>query len=60
VSDYPSVKIVSKPGTPVPRGRQRRSSGPNESSYALIVAILSLATTAIAFYDLYLLATNAG
>jgi hypothetical protein len=60
MSDHRSVRVVSKPVTPVPRARQRRSMGPNEQSYALIVGVLSLATTAIAFYDLYLLATNAG
>jgi hypothetical protein len=60
VSDYRSVRVVSKPIAPTPRGRQRQSRGPNDQSYALIVSLLSLATTGIAFYDLYLLATNAG
>jgi hypothetical protein len=60
MTDHRSVRVVSKPTNPVPRARQSQSSGPSQQSYALIVGVLSLATTAIAFYDLYLLATNAG
>ena len=60
MSDYRAVRIVSTQATAPPRAPHPPVQRPSEHSYALIVALLTLVTTAVAFYDLYLLATSQG
>ena len=58
MSDYPSVRVTSSQATALPRAPRRKAGTQGEHSYALVVAFLTLASTAIAFFDLYLLATS--
>ena len=59
MSDYRSVTVLSSQATALPRAPRRKARKQSEHSYALVVAVLTLASTAIAFLDLYLLATSA-
>jgi hypothetical protein len=58
MSTRDSMTVVS--GAQVlPRNARPLSRWQSESSYAMLVAILTLATTLIACYDLYLLSLGA-
>lgn len=58
MSDYGSVRVTSNHATPLPRA-PRHAAGTQGHSYALVVAFLTVASTAIACFDLYLLASSA-
>jgi hypothetical protein len=59
VSDYRSVRVTSSQATGLPRAPRGKAETQNERSYALVVASLTLASTTIALFDLYLLAASA-
>ena len=60
MSDYRSVKVTASQARGLPRAPRGKAGTQNERSYALVVSSLTLATTTIALFDLYLLAANAG
>lgn len=53
-----SVRVISKPGAALPLSARGTRVPNGESFNLLLLAFLTLATTAVAFYDLYLLFTN--
>jgi hypothetical protein len=59
VSHLRSVRVTSSQATAPPRASRRPAQQHGQHSYALVVAFLTLASTATAFYDLYLLASSA-
>jgi hypothetical protein len=60
MSDYPSVQVVRResgyrPVSAPPRMVRKESA----HSYAFVVAVLVIASTLVAIYDLFLLGSNA-
>ena len=61
MSPQTAVRVVSQPGVttlPPPLPPRAGAIGHGEGFYALLLTLLTLATSVVALYDLYLLGSN--